>query len=1459
MALTVPPGKIKSIAHSGLTVPPGMKKKVEVLPISLESNAELLKEENATRFDGIFDSNDTIIGIDALTPSAERKSADSEERRGFLENATSDSRSVETKEAVPEFPFTYADAGDTVELFSSPLKKSAAESSAIRPSKSSVVASLSKSVSKIFESHPSEEKRQNLESAIISHQEAEAQLMVKSRELETARAELHSATVAKDNLKDQKGAKSRNFFGSEKSPEIQAAKSRKENAQKSVKRAEKAVKEAATALQKQEKELTKLQKQQETLNKKLSALSFDDTSTVSTSERESSFTDSSIGDIPAEETVAKTIISDAPEVIIEKIPSTTLELAGAPTAPNSRSDTPLVLGSVATSGERSVFASEALFDSQEAGDLSAGALSDSSLITGSEKDTQLFLRSVPSSSLLSPAVMPTSGASSPSSFMAPAPLLDISDGSRSGSPVPGPVPVVDSNSVTASGSRGVSPVLDPAVVITSGGGAASASEGMSDSQDSPQNNKALLAKIREWREKKLNKKLSAIKQSSDSTSAVSAIDRESSFADFSIGYIDREETAERTIIFDVPEVIIERLPPTTLELAGAPTAPKSRSGSPVPGPVPVVSNSVTASGSRGMSPALEQAAVITDGGGAASASEGMSDPQEELQNFKKSVNLNKALLIKLREQRERELNKKLSARKISSDDTLTVYASDRESSFTNSSIGYIDSEETVERTIIFDAPEVVIERLPPTKLELAGAPTAPNSRSGSPAPGPVPVVSNSVTASSSRVVSPALAPAEMITSGGGSAFASRVSTPVADPVSAVGGNSSTAASSRSVSPVTMPTTIFASDSGFVTSSGASPITRKTTAVRPVTTTATSSSSSFFGSTLNVFQSFFGFAGTSEVTENRPTMSTAANSSYESNVSHTFVPIGTVYESGGASAIGASTNNFENDVLSSGGATPVSSAAFSANGSQAGSVHRLAAAPLVTLDEEENFGLEGLFAESEAAASSVYSIDSAGASGNAAPLSGGAIPVSSSAYSANESQAGTVHSSAAVSPVALSDEENFGLEELFAEPKVDAASVSSAPILDTAGDEAPVLEDEGLSVSSESSGGSNASSVSVDSDEALEDIHLLFLMPDRQEEVSRNSQQATVLRLSESSETTSQLAPVSADTPKPVLATYEAKASHSEISKAITIHDHSIMNKIVPYIIQSRVDNILSPMSYLLSAPGAGESVEDPRNGAWISGFTGDNVDKNTQKQKTSFVGGSIGYERFLESDNTIGLAVTNIKGKTKSSLDSKIDSIHYIASIYGISKVDQLIFSGSVFAGQGTNKTKRSVGSTSANAKFKSHVYGAKGVVAYKVQKGGHAITPSVALQYSTSSQNKHKEKGSSDDNRQTDKRSTNVLFGTLAAKYEYLIHRQNMVVVPSVQTGLSRDLANRSSGIKSRFLSTEETYNIKANNKRQTRLFVTAGIVAKTDNFDVNVSYSIDKAKKEIGHMASVKLVSHF
>lgn len=293
--------------------------------------------------------------------------------------------------------------------------------------------------------------------------------------------------------------------------------------------------------------------------------------------------------------------------------------------------------------------------------------------------------------------------------------------------------------------------------------------------------------------------------------------------------------------------------------------------------------------------------------------------------------------------------------------------------------------------------------------------------------------------------------------------------------------------------------------------------------------------------------------------------------------------------------------------------------------------------------------------------------------------------------------------------------------------------------------------------------------------------------------------------------------------------------------------------IISKIISHRIENFIHG-----SMPHS-SGQEDQLNRIWISGFNGSSSDKSDGLNKAKFSGGTVGYERSI-SDAVIGASFSVVAGESKYST-SKFKSNNYITSLYAIVDINNWILSNTIFAGFGKTKVSReALENQTATAKPKNTILGAKTGLAYKIQKENHILVPSLGLIYSSLQQDAYSEHGAESQNLKVDKKHGALLTGSIALKYGYIFKKQTMNITPSIEIGASTDLVSKFSKIKAQWtMQDSKFFGLEARSKKQTSLFVTPSILARSEFMDLNLSYTFEKSKKTIHRIASLKLITKF
>jgi hypothetical protein len=292
--------------------------------------------------------------------------------------------------------------------------------------------------------------------------------------------------------------------------------------------------------------------------------------------------------------------------------------------------------------------------------------------------------------------------------------------------------------------------------------------------------------------------------------------------------------------------------------------------------------------------------------------------------------------------------------------------------------------------------------------------------------------------------------------------------------------------------------------------------------------------------------------------------------------------------------------------------------------------------------------------------------------------------------------------------------------------------------------------------------------------------------------------------------------------------------------------------------QERIDHfsLQTQSGYIAS----GQESNAYNNGFWISGFGGNQIEKNTNgKNKAQFAGTAIGLERYF--DNLLGgVAVSYFRG-VAGYQQLKQSSSNYIVSFYGMGRFDNLVFNGSIYLGQSKIKSTRFLPAQQiARARFKNKLYGATVGAAYEFKYNGqHIVTPSVGFKYGCLVQPSYSETGAGALSQQIAKKTLQSYVGLAAIKYSYLIANQNMDIIPSLKIGFSGDLKKPSSSFNTKFSGDDDFSKLQTTVKKHNIWLIAPSLVLKNDRFDINLTYHFERSRKLVAHSAGLRVLVKF
>lgn len=320
--------------------------------------------------------------------------------------------------------------------------------------------------------------------------------------------------------------------------------------------------------------------------------------------------------------------------------------------------------------------------------------------------------------------------------------------------------------------------------------------------------------------------------------------------------------------------------------------------------------------------------------------------------------------------------------------------------------------------------------------------------------------------------------------------------------------------------------------------------------------------------------------------------------------------------------------------------------------------------------------------------------------------------------------------------------------------------------------------------------------------------------------------------------------------------YVSAVSRSEEIKSQLLQQNRAadLTRFVTRAVSSRLENAVSYSDLV----AAGQSDYFKPNSFWVSGFVGSDSYKIDSKANSRFVGGSVGYDFFINDVDIVGLAFSRIYGKT-SAPTVKSENYASLASLYGLFRFEHIVINTSAMVGfANVENVRMNHQADQTKSTFDNLLYGVNATVGYKVKSNSHIFTPFVGLAYSGNNQNSYQEQGH--EPYSFKKASGRNMSSIMAVKYEYLIYRDETYLIPKLTVGFSKDLLKKPIVFSARSLSNGEDFNIKSNaSLSQNSVFIAPGIVAKNDYITVDLSYTMERSEGFIGHVGCLKMSVKF
>ena len=300
-------------------------------------------------------------------------------------------------------------------------------------------------------------------------------------------------------------------------------------------------------------------------------------------------------------------------------------------------------------------------------------------------------------------------------------------------------------------------------------------------------------------------------------------------------------------------------------------------------------------------------------------------------------------------------------------------------------------------------------------------------------------------------------------------------------------------------------------------------------------------------------------------------------------------------------------------------------------------------------------------------------------------------------------------------------------------------------------------------------------------------------------------------------------------------------------------------------------NFISNLASNITGTAAGDSHKIEK-GVWISGMLAKNTqkeNKNHSAYNAKIYGGTIGADAQVTEHTLIGAFYSNItsaftfKGAAKGS---KLDAKSHVFGIYGDTAFTDNLSAQMILAyGQTTIDNRRKDGTNTAISKFKNAVYSGDLNLTYnKYLANNVSIIPTMGIRYSYFADEAYKESKAGLNNLSYGKKSSSNLEAMFGAK---LIWQKqvlsNLILVPSIKASVHQVLSEQSSKVKTTLAWGEEYFSsdiVKKDKKAdKTRFNIGAGLLAKIDNVDLSMDYSLSIRKQYTGHQGSVKIRINF
>ena len=104
------------------------------------------------------------------------------------------------------------------------------------------------------------------------------------------------------------------------------------------------------------------------------------------------------------------------------------------------------------------------------------------------------------------------------------------------------------------------------------------------------------------------------------------------------------------------------------------------------------------------------------------------------------------------------------------------------------------------------------------------------------------------------------------------------------------------------------------------------------------------------------------------------------------------------------------------------------------------------------------------------------------------------------------------------------------------------------------------------------------------------------------------------------------------------------------------------------------------------------------------------------------------------------------------------------------------------------------------------------------------------------------------------------IFESDIAFKYQYAMQTEYGLIAPSIKVGIAHNIQSKPKDLKYKLANGNDAiYPIQISGKKQTSVFAKPELLVKGDNFDLALSYKLEKAKKYTAQLFSAKVMAKF